>query len=542
MPRLPTARRSLWLAGLVLASASCALALPGPAAAETAEPRHRGTNVIMLSIDTLRHDHLGCYGYSRATSPNIDRLAQRAVVFDNFISQAVLTPVSQMSILTSQYPRVNGVVSFQPAVDLVTARTLPEILKAYGYTNAAFLSSPEFRDDRYVSDGDETRKFFSRSFDFYVPPAGNFRDVPASALEWLRTHKDEKFFLWLPIGTVHWPYGSSVPSPHKTQFDPPGYTPFFAGSFTADTGTQSVDAVPADILSYIYNGTFYGDPSNPYRLSGQDTEFIISRYDAGIFYTDMFVGDLLSLLEDLGISGRTLIVLYSTHGEDLGEHGYFGHYDLYDTEAKNALLVKFPNDEHGGSTFAPQVQGIDIAPTILDYLNIPPHHEAQGITLMPELSGQEPRSGTHFAYSTRIPLFEYVLFKGRRLFVVATRKTEVLGAYMETLKENLEEFDPQRPPYDVSVRTLDWKLIVRNHAPMLRKISWWGFVSGQQIEIEDVELYDLRRDPMEQRNVASENPEVVAALKEKLAGWDASVKARAPGTRGKAQRLLIPYP
>ncbi len=256
----------------------------------------------------------------------------------------------------------------------------------------------------------------------------------------------------------------------------------------------------------------------------------------------MFVGNLTSLLEDLGISGRTLIVLYSTHGEDLGEHGYFGHYDLYDTEAKNALLFKFPNDEHGGVRFTPQVQGIDIVPTILDYLDIPLPHEAQGTTVMPELSGQEPGSGSPFAYSTRIPLFEYVLFKGRRLFVVATRKTEVLGTYMETLREHLEAFDPQRPPYDVSVRTLDWKLIVRNHAPMLRKISWWGFVAGQPIEVEDVELYDLRRDPTEQRNVASKHPEVVAALKERLLGWDASVKARAAGTRGKAQRLLIPYP
>ncbi len=246
MPRLSTARRSLRLAGLVLTSVSCTLALPGPAAAEAAEPRHRDTNVVMLSIDTLRHDHLGCYGYSRPTSPNIDRLAERSVVFDNFISQAVLTPVSQMSILTSQYPRVNGVVSFQPAVDLVTARTLPEILKAYGYTNAAFLSSPEFRDDRYVGAGDETRELFSRSFDFYVPPSGAFRDVPSSALEWLRTHKDEKFFLWLPIGTVHWPYGSSVPAPNKTKFDPPDYNPFFARAFTTDAGRKSIDAVPAD--------------------------------------------------------------------------------------------------------------------------------------------------------------------------------------------------------------------------------------------------------------------------------------------------------
>lgn len=508
-------------------------------------PNHQDTNVIMISVDTLRHDHLGCYGYGRNTSEHIDRLAQRSVVFDNYISQAVLTPVSQMSIFTSQYPRVNGVVSFQPAVDWMRSKTLSEILKAYGYTNAAFLSSPEFMDSRYGDPEDETSpapKLFSRGFDVYEYPTGPFRDVPEPALEWLRTHRDGKFFLWLPIGTVHWPYSHSARDPYRTRFDPTDYHPFFLDFLKFHKGRKSLDAIHADVLSYLYDGWFYGDSARPYALTEADKQYIVGRYDAGIAYTDAFIGRLLSLLVSLGIDRKTLIVLYSTHGEDLGEHGFIGHYDLYDTETKNALLLRFPEDQFGGTRFAPQAQGIDIVPTVLDFLGIPIHHGAQGVSLLREISGERPARGTEFAFTTRTPIFEYVLFKGRRLFAVSTRKTEVLSSYMQLLEQNLGEFDPQSPPYDIAVRTEDWKLIVRNDAPLHERVSWWRFVSGKKVEVPALALYDLRNDPLEQTNVAEQHSGVVASLKQRLEEWDAVVRARAAATAGKTRRLRIPYP
>ncbi len=512
---------------------------------ETEQPRYRNTNVIMISIDTLRHDHLGCYGYSRGTSENIDQLAAQSVVFDNFISQAILTPVSQMSIFTSQYPRVNGVVSFQPAIELIKTKMFPEILKTYGYTNAAFLSSPEFLDSRYTNTRDgvnNTQKLFSRAFDYYIHPRGTFRGVPEEALQWIRENKESKFFLWLPIGTVHWPYSSSVPAPYRAQFDPPGYTPFFYDAVKYPAGRKLTDAVDADVLSYIYMNRFYGNTSNPYDLTDLDTKYIISRYDAGVLYSDLFVGRLLSLLDKLDLSRNTLVVLYSTHGEDLGEHGYYGHYDLYDTETKNALMIRFPQNRYGGKRFIPQAQGIDIVPTVLDYLSIPIHHEAQGVSLMPEIAGDRRPEGNAFAYITKTPLFEFVLFKGRRLFVVATRKTDALGSYMDILKQNFESFDPQCPPYDIAVRTNEWKLILRNHVPMQKAVSWWGFVTGRAVDVKKLELYDLTRDPSEQMDVASRHPEVVELLVKKVKEWDASVTDRAIACGGKAERVLIPYP
>ncbi len=511
----------------------------------TGAPRDQDTNVIMVSVDTLRHDHLGCYGYPRNTSPNIDRLAGQSVVFERYVSQAILTPVSQMSIFTAQYPRVNGVVSFQPALDVMQSKTLAEILKAYGFVTAAFLGSPEFQDERYGGQpgGDgKPRGLFSRSFDVYQRSRGGFRSVPEDALQWVRENKDSRFFLWLPIGTVHWPYSGSVPAPYRTQFDPPGYTPFFDTTLPGRRGGTARDAVHADVLSYIYKGRYYAETDRVYTLSDADREFIVARYDAGIFYADLFVGRLLTLLDQLDIGRKTLIVLYSTHGEDLGEHGYFGHYDLYDTETRNALLIRFPENRYGGQRFAPQVQGIDIVPTVLNYLDIPVHHGAQGVSLLPEIAGKRPATGTEFAYVTRTPIFEYVLFQGRRLFVVATRKTEVLGSYMELLAQNLAGFDPQRPPYDLAVRTVDWKLIVRGEVPVQERVSWWRFVSGTEVAVADVELYDLRRDPTEQVNVAAEHPDTVAWLKGKLSEWDAGVRARAAGASREGERLVIPYP
>ena len=257
----------------------------------TGAPRDQDTNVIMVSVDTLRHDHLGCYGYPRNTSPNIDRLAGQSVVFERYVSQAILTPVSQMSIFTAQYPRVNGVVSFQPAPDVMQSKTLAEILKAYGFVTAAFLGSPEFQDERYGGppNGDRRpRGLFSRSFDVYERSRGGFRSVPEDALQWVRENKDSRFFLWLPIGTVHWPYSGSVPAPYRTQFDPPGYTPFFDTMLPGRRGGAARDAVHADVLSYIYKGRYYAETDRVYTLSDADREFIVARYDAGIFYADLF--------------------------------------------------------------------------------------------------------------------------------------------------------------------------------------------------------------------------------------------------------------
>ena len=212
LPRFLTIPAVAILTGVILVGNS-AWATP-PAATS-----HDDTNVILISLQCLRPDHLGAYGYKRNTSRNIDRLATQSVLFENAISQANLTPVAQMSVLTSQYPRINGMVSFEVAKEQVTQRTLPEILKMYGYTTAATVSSPEFflRYDGAAGVTVNPGDLFSRSFDYFGrtrkgPDGRSVRKAPTEALQWLKGNHDRKFFLWIASGLIHMPYGATVPA------------------------------------------------------------------------------------------------------------------------------------------------------------------------------------------------------------------------------------------------------------------------------------------------------------------------------------------
>jgi len=514
--------------------------------------RHQYTNVIMISLDILRPDHLGCYGYKKGTSPHIDRLAGQSVLFENAIAQSYLTPVAQMSVFTGQYPRIHGMISFEVNREEVSRRTLPEILKYYGYETAAVLSSPELfmRYDTESGKIVNPKDVFSRSFDNYIrtipDDTGSVRVNPVAAFDWLKTHKDKKFFLWIETGMLHPPFSQTVPAPYKTRFDPPGYTPFYE-QFPIRLGRENVDrGVPTEVLFHIYKGEYYLDFEPIHRLSEKDADFIKGRYDAGVYYTDMFIGELLNLLDTLNLSGKTLVVFHSIHGEGLGEHGYFFHHDVFDTEVKTALMFRFPDKEQAGTRISRQIQGIDVMPTILDYLQIPLNHEAQGSTLLPLIKADAANfKGTEYAFLDRLPWWEYVL-GGWHLEHQTEREAQYTPLEVGRIKEyrallNAKIGGGQYPPECIAVRTNEWKLILREKRELLENISWWNFISGKKFPIESVELYDLVRDPQEQKNVAVEHPQVVEKLRAKLLEWDnfnKSNKAKA----GSGLNLIIPYP
>jgi arylsulfatase A-like enzyme len=529
----------------------------GADAAETASlprERHEYTNVIMVSVDILRPDHLGAYGYQRNTSPQIDKLAGQSVLFENSIAHSYLTPVAHMSVITGQYPRQHGMVSFEVTRDQVAKRTLPEILKYYGYETAAVASSPEFfmRYDTESGKIVNPKDIFSRSFDFYgrtMPDeTGSTRVNPVAALDWLKANKDKKFFLWIETGMLHPPYSQTVPPPYKTRFDPPGYTPFY-DRFPIRLGRENVDrGVPTEALFHVYKGDYYLDFEPIYRLEQKDVDFIRGRYDAGIYYTDMFIGELLAQLEALKLSGKTLVVFHSIHGESLGEHGYYFHHDVFDTEVKAALMFRFPGNDKAGMRIARQTQGIDIMPTILDYLQIPVNHEVQGASMMPLINGDAASyKGSEYAFIDRLPWWEYVL-GGWHLEHQTEREAQYtpleigkMKDYRALLQEKIG--GGQYPPQCIAIRTNQWKLILRERNTLLEQISWWNFISGRKFPVESVELFDLARDPMEQKNVAKEHPEVVEKLKAKLLEWDElnrKNRMQVKPTAGKP--LIIPYP
>lgn len=522
-------------------------------AAVPAVPRYENTNVILISLQCLRPDHLGAYGYKRDTSPHIDALGRESVVFENAISQANLTPVAQMSVLTSQYPRINGMVSFEVNPGQVSENTLPSVLKHYGYTTAATISSPEFfmrydtSSGAVVNPGD----VFSRSFDYYGRTrrglgGRSIRKVPSEALQWLTANQDKKFFLWIASGLIHMPYAAAVPDPFRTKYDPVNYTPFWKKLGLPPSESASSDDPSYEVFSRVFKNDFYLGFAPVYHLSDDDINYVNARYDAGVAYTDQFVGEVLKVVESLKLTKKTLVVLQSIHGEDLGEQGNFFHYDVTDTVVKNALMMRFPEGEFAGRRMKEQVQGIDIMPTVLNYLEIQAPHEAQGKSLLPFLKGEETTAPNEYAYIDRLPWWEYTLsqwyleFKNNQGDYFVPAEKEKLAAYQTMLQERFSKL--AAPPGDIAIRTNEWKLVLRKNKPLLDEVSWWRFISGQKLGVEAIELYDLSRDPLEKANVAKLHPEVVSKLQEKLLTWDQGVEQRKATFKKEEKHLIIPYP
>jgi arylsulfatase A-like enzyme len=192
------------------------------------------------------------------------------------------------------------------------------------------------------------------------------------------------------------------------------------------------------------------------------------------------------------------------------------------------------------------VQGIDIMPTILDYLGIPVPHEAQGNSLLPLLKSDGSASPSEFAYIDRMPWWEYNLSKwylefqsGRGAHFPQSEKTK-LEEYRRMLQTDFDQLD--YPPGDIAIRTNDWKLMMRKKKDLLEKVSWWGFITGKRLYLEEIELYDLKNDPYEKANVAKDHPEVVARLKAKLLQWDESIEKQKAQYKKDEKRFIIPYP
>jgi len=522
-------------------------------AAGKAEPqnRHDNTNVILVSLQCLRPDHLGVYGYKRDTSPNIDKLAKSSVLFDDTTAQANLTPVAMMSVLTSQYPRVNGMIAFDAAKEAVKSRTLPEILHYYGYTTAAVSGSPEFFMRYDTESGTEIKlgDVFSRSFDYFGRTrkalGASLRVLPMESLDWLQKNRDKKFFLWIASGVIHVPYAAGVPKAEKTIYDPPGYKPFWEKFHSIKAEEGAADDTTYDVLMRIVKGKYYLGFQPVHDITPEDQSYIVSRYDASIRHTDRFIGELVATLEQTGLAKNTILIIHSIHGEDLGERGTYVHYDLSEPVTRSALLMRFPAGDKGGRRVTEQVQGIDIVPTLLDYLGIPRDHGLQGQSLMPLVKGEKGAKGTEYAFIDRIPWWEHTL--SRWYLEFKNSQTD----YPDSEKKPVYEYGNMLrsafpagtyPPGDIAIRTKQWKLILRKNPRLLEKVSWYGFITDKPLKYGDVELYDHRADPLEQNNVAEKHPEVTADLKARLLEWDASVEKRKASYGVGEKRFIIPYP
>jgi arylsulfatase A-like enzyme len=333
------------LAALVLVVAVASqfkLALPSRPVGSVADLdllRERSdVNVVFFLIDTLRADHLSCYGSERETTPTIDFLAKTGVRFAHVQSQSSWTKVSMASLWTGSYPRRTGIQRFPDA--LPPEATLPaEIFKAAGFRTAGIFRN-----------GWLSANFgFDQGYDLYVLPRpsatpakfqrkspsahalqGTDWDATESAVEFIRSHKHERFFLYVHYMDVH---------------------QYLADIESAKFGNGIKDA-----------------------------------YDNALHWTDRNVSAVLGEIEGSGLFDRTLVVIASDHGESFYEHGMEGHArNLYREVTETPFIIVLPFRLEPGIVVETPVQNVDVWPTVLDLLGLPGLPDPDGRSLVPLL-------------------------------------------------------------------------------------------------------------------------------------------------------------
>jgi arylsulfatase A-like enzyme len=301
-------------------------------------------------VDALRANHLSCYGYTRKTSPNIDRFAAKSILFEKAISQSPVTLPSHMSIFTSLYPFHHGVI-YNEYILNDSIITLPDILHENGYKTVAFT------DGGYVK-----KEYNFHTFDIFddsqMEPDKKFEKM----LAWLEENSKRKFFLFWHTLKVHSPY---TPLEKYDVFSDKNYS-----------GIVDVYPNPDEPVckkrqpGCIYKHELYFQKIMK-RLTEADLEYIISKYDGEILHADDQFSELLKLLEKKGILEKTIIILTADHGESFADRENrkkIGHESMYDEVLRIPLIVKIPGyDKH--LRVKTTVEAIDIMPTLLEILD-----------------------------------------------------------------------------------------------------------------------------------------------------------------------------
>ncbi|MEW6270824.1 MAG: sulfatase [Thermodesulfobacteriota bacterium] len=338
--------RLLRLVCVLLVAGALALGIRAERAS-TGRPR---PNVLLVSIDSLRADHLGSYGYERPTSPTIDRLASEGALFEKAIAPAPWTVPSHMTMLTALPPEVHGVTSHRKALS-PAAVTLAEVLRRAGYATAAFVSGPTvmahygFAQGFTVFDESTAERDSYRSQTGITSPAlvelvGDYLE------EWDREGRRAPFFVFLHMWDVHYDY--APPAPFDRMFDPD-----YAGgmSFTDFERNQGIQP----------------------NMDPRDLQHLVALYDGEIRWTDENLGRVIDRLRELGVLDDTIVVVTSDHGDEFFEHGLKGHSKtLYDEVLHVPLVVRYPRRIPFGRRVPEQVRLMDVAPTIVGLAGVEP--------------------------------------------------------------------------------------------------------------------------------------------------------------------------
>jgi arylsulfatase A-like enzyme len=321
-------------------------------------PAPSPSNVLILSIDTLRADHVSAYGYARDTTPFLVSLATEATIFDNAYSQSNFTLVSHVSLLTSLFPPTHGVTK-----DVALAATVPllaETLQRAGYRTAGFYGAS------WLSAEFGLQRGFER-YDFHE----NGTDALAAVLPFLREAAADArpFFAFVHLFDVH---AGSLDKRGAPLYDAPL---LFRERFVPHPEVEPAPYLARD----IWEGRVDLTPAQAANL--------IARYDGGVRYVDELLRQIVDTLGASDVLDETLVIITADHGESLGDRGrYSNHGFLYEEGLRVPLLVKLPITHpaaarHRGSRIDRRVQLVDVAPTVLRAVGVAIPHTYQGSDL-----------------------------------------------------------------------------------------------------------------------------------------------------------------
>lgn len=307
----------------------------------------RPPDIVLIVIDTLRADHLGCYGYARGTSPAIDRLAAESILFERAYSTAPWTLPAFASILTGLYPHEHG-ASLDYFAVRETAPLLAEKLNEAGYETAAFVSHI-YTSSRYGFDrGCETFEEFGLAEDYAFDQAKepNAERVITAAIDWLDNRdRARPYFLTVHLFDPHWDYAAPPP---------------FAGTLAGSSDSFAVDGSFASIRPFMERAT---------ELSSRDASHLKDLYDEEIRYTDSWIDSLLTRIRKE--EREPVIALTADHGEEFQEHGGLGHaYTFYDEVLRVPLILRLPDRNRKGDVRSEWVTISALYPTLLTLAGI----------------------------------------------------------------------------------------------------------------------------------------------------------------------------
>ena len=459
------------------------------------EKIHEDYNVIMIFIDPLRTDHLSCYGYHRKTSPYIDKIAQESFIFDNNFATASYTLASAMSVITSLYPKSHGVLYITKDKLSSRIKTLAEIMQAHEYATAWFGALGSAHLDPKIGFG---RGFkYMREFETY-----NLKQTRKDIFDWIGSHKSEKFFLNLHTYKTHVPFFPSLKYKKKfikhekeemikndvelsnlvfetmrdellqgkgqlwSEFGEDLTSELISSNlFQGDFDQRKIEAIKSLLNSrgklfnlYNFKDRIYLSNFNFEDLDTQ--KYYQALYDALILEFDSeIIGPLVKKLKDLQLYDKTIIVIFSDHGEDLGEDGRTEHgSNFYETLVHVPLIIKVPWIKQS-RRIKELTQTVDILPTLLNLLGITIPYHTQGESL---------------------------------LGLINKDQTSSVREYVFGQHENMSY-----------IRSKEWKLIL----------------TGENRK----ELFYLPSDPKEQQNLYFLKQDVALSLESELKQWQASL-------------------